>query len=423
MLKKIKQVLGDKELRGKILYVSFLLLVFRFTAHIPIPIVDVERLRIFFNSSQILGMMNLLTGSGMEKFSLAMLGVGPYITASIIMQLLTMISPKMKEMYHESGEEGRRKFNQITRVAAVPLSLLSGFGMITLLKNEGVVLQSVTNFDIVVVLLIVTASTLFFMWLGELISEKGIGNGISLLIFAGIMSGLPMSIYQTMNSMIPLLTIIIMIVVSLIVVLGVVFVTNAQRNIPVSYARRSTSGRLTNSSNTFLPLRINSAGMIPIIFAMSIMLFPGIIASFLVNNANPSIASAAMYVRDMFNNQTIYISLYFLMVFLFTYFYTEIVFDAKAVSENLQKHGGFIPGIRPGNSTAEYLSKISNRITFVGALFLALIAVLPVIGQTVTHVSTFAVGGASVLIIVGVVLDTIRQIDSQLTMRDYEEKY
>jgi preprotein translocase subunit SecY len=422
MLKKIKQILKDKELRGKIIYVAFMLLVFRFAAHIPIPIVDADRLRAFFNSSQILGMMNLLTGSGMENFSLAMLGVGPYITASIIMQLFTMISPKMKEMYHESGEEGRRKFNQITRISAVPLALLSGFGMITLLKTEGIVLSSVTNFDIAVVLLIITAATVFFMWIGELISEKNIGNGISLLIFGGIVSGLPMTAYQMFNSQLSLPTIVGLLSIAVIVVLGVVLITEAQRNIPVSYARRTSAGRTTQGNvSTFLPLRVNSAGMIPLIFAMSIMLFPGIVASFLVNNANPQIASSAAYVRDLFNDQSFYSVLYFLMVFLFTYFYTEIVFDSTSVAENLQKHGGFIPGIRPGRNTAEYLEKVLNRITFVGALFLALIAVLPVLGQLVTNAQNFAIGGASVLIVVGVVLDTIRQIDSQLTMRDYEE--
>lgn len=422
MLKKIKQIFKDKELRGKIIYVAFMLLVFRFAAHIPIPIVDADRLRAFFNSSQILGMMNLLTGSGMENFSLAMLGVGPYITASIIMQLFTMISPKMKEMYHESGEEGRRKFNQITRISAVPLALLSGFGMITLLKSEGIVLGSVTNFDIAIVLLIITAATVFFMWIGELISEKNIGNGISLLIFAGIVSGLPMTAYQMLNSNFPLPTILGLLLIALIVVLGVVLISEAQRNIPVSYARRTSAGRTTQGNiSTFLPLRVNSAGMIPLIFAMSIMLFPGIIASFLVNSSNAQIVYYASYIRDLFNNEGFYSVLYFIMVFLFTYFYTEIVFDSGSVSENLQKHGGFIPGIRPGRNTAEYLEKVLNRITFVGALFLASIAVLPVVAQSVTGAGGFAIGGASVLIVVGVVLDTIRQIDSQLTMRDYEE--
>lgn len=419
---KIQKILKDKELRNKIIYVAFMLIVFRLFANIPIPIVDTARLNALFSSNQLLGMMNILSGSGMQKFSLVMLGVGPYITSSIIMQLLTMISPKMKEMYHESGEEGRRKFNQYTRIFTVPLALLSGFGMITLLKNEGVILSTISNIDIVITLLIVTAGTVFLMWIGELISEKNIGNGISLMIFAGIVAGIPTTVQQTMNSMIPLPTIIGLLVLSVVVVIGVVVITEAQRNIAVSYARRTTGTKVTQGGgSTFLPLRVNSAGMIPIIFAMSIMLFPGIIASFLVYNSNQQVANAAVYVKNLFNNQEFYSVLYFAMVFLFTYFYTAVVFDSQSVAENLQKHGGFVPGIRPGRTTAEYLETVVNRITFVGALFLAVIAVLPVLGENVSHVNTFSVGGSSVLIVVGVVLDTMRQIDSQLTMRDYEE--
>jgi preprotein translocase subunit SecY len=433
MMGKIQKILKDKELRNKILYVAFLLIVYRFAANIPIPIVDTARLQALFQGNQLLGMMNVLSGSGMKKFSLVMLGVGPYITSSIIMQLLTMISPKMKEMYHESGEDGRRKFNQLTRIFTVPLALLSGFGMITLLKNEGVVVASVGMTEIALTLAIITCGTMLLMWLGELISEKNIGNGISLIIFAGIVADLP-GIAQrtlgiewtssgiTMDSAFPLMTIIELLIVAIIVIVSVVAITEAQRNIAVSYARRTSGTKVTQGSNTtFLPLRVNSAGMIPIIFAMSIMLFPGIIASFLTSNPNAQIAGAAIYVKNLFNNQNFYEVLYFSMVFLFTYFYTAIVFDPQSVAENLQKHGGFVPGIRPGRNTAQYLEMVLNRITFVGALFLALVAVLPVIAQNASHVSTFAVGGSSVLIVVGVVLDTIRQIDSQLTMRDYEE--
>lgn len=421
-MRKITQILKDKELRGKIIYVAFLLVVFRLAAHIPIQIVDSARLEALFRSNQMLGMMNLLTGSSMQNFSLVMLGVGPYITASIIMQLLTMISPKMKEIYHESGEEGRRKFNQLTRLLTVPLALLSGFGMITLLRNEGVVLAGVGNVEIVYALLSITAGTIFMMWLGELISEKKIGNGISLIIFAGIVSGIPRSAMMTMESEIPWTTVALLLVMAVIVVIGVVIITEGQRNIPVSYARRTSGSKVTRSGgSTFLPLRVNSSGMVPIIFAMSIMLFPGIVASFLVRSSNEQVSGAAIWVQNLFNNKTFYEVLYFVMVFLFTYFYTAIVFDAKSVAENLQKHGGFVPGIRPGRNTAEYLEKVINRITFVGAIFLGLMAVLPVVGQNLTNVQTFTIGGSSVLIVVGVVLDTIRQIDSQLTMRDYEE--
>jgi preprotein translocase subunit SecY len=349
------------------------------------------------------------------------------------MQLLTMISPKMKEIYHESGEEGRRKFNQYTRIFTVPLAFLQGFGMITLLKSENVVLSTVSNYEIALTILIGSAGTVLLMWLGELISEKNIGNGISLIIFAGIVADLPGIVNRTLGLQIgsqgitmdpsfPLATILGLIIVSVIVVVSVVAITEAQRNIAVSYARRTSGTRVTQGgTSTFLPLRVNSAGMIPIIFAMSIMLFPGIIATFLASSSNAQIADAALAVKNLFNDQTFYEVLYFAMVFLFTYFYTAIVFDAHSVAENLQKHGGFVPGIRPGRNTAEYLEMVINRITFVGALFMALVAVLPVLAQNASHVSTFSVGGSSVLIVVGVVLDTMRQIDSQLTMRDYEE--
>lgn len=422
MLKKIQQVFRDKELRNKVLYVAFMLLAYRLMAHIPIPIVDEARLRMFFQSNDMLNMMSILSGSGMSNFSLAMLGVGPYITASIIMQLLTMISPPIKEMYQESGEEGRRKFNQITRLLTVPLALLQSFGMITLLRSQNIVLPTVDQLDIVTVMLITTTATIILMWIGELISEKKIGNGISLIIFAGIVAQIPAVAAQMQGSNLPWITIASLLLVSLLVVLGVVFVTEAQRNIPVSYARRTSAGRVTERSvASFLPLRVNSAGMIPIIFAMSLMLFPGIIASFLVHNSNPQLVNLAHHIQDLLANQSLYAVLYFILVFLFTYFYTEIVFDAKSVAENMQKHGGFIPGIRPGRHTAEYLGKVLGRITFVGAVFLALIAILPILGEMVTKVSSFSIGGASVLIVVGVVLDTLRQIDSQLTMRDYDQ--
>lgn len=422
MMRKLKQIFNDKELRDKIIYVAALLVVFRLIAHIPVPIVDAAKLEALFNSNQMLGMMNVLTGSGMQNFSVVMLGVGPYITSSIIMQLFTMISPKMKEMYHESGEEGRRKFNQYTRILAVPMALLQGFGMIAILKQRGIVLASVGNTEIAITLIIITAGTILLMWLGELISEKNIGNGISLLIFAGIVSGYPRIAGQTAFTATSLPSVVGMLILAGIVVVSVVLITEAQRNIPVSYARRTSGTKVTQGGgSTFLPLRVNSAGMIPIIFAMSIMLFPGIISSFFVHSTNSQIANAAIHVQNLFQNQEFYEVLYFAMVFLFTYFYTAVVFDAQSVAENLQKHGGFIPGIRPGRNTAEYLESVVNRITFVGALFLGLVAVLPVIGQNVSGVSTFSVGGSSVLIVVGVVLDTIRQIDSQLTMRDYEQ--
>jgi len=423
MFKKLVRVFKDRELRNKIIYVVALLFVFRLAAHIPIPIVDAERLNDFFKSNQLLGLLSAFTGGGMENFSLVMLGVGPYITASIIMQLLTMIFPQIKEMYQEAGEAGRQKFNQYTRCATVPLAMLQGFAMITLLKNQGII-GNISSFDMVIAISLITAGTIFLMWLGELISEKKIGNGISLIIFAGIVSGIPMAVSQTLATMTPekYPGIISLLIMSVVVVLGVVIISEAQRNIPVSYARRVRGSKTSGGVSTFLPLKVNSAGMIPLIFAMSMMLFPGIVASFFVGHSNETVSSIAVFTSNIFQpGNLVYGILYFVMVFLFTYFYTSIVFDPKNVAENLQKHGGFVPGIRPGTNTAEFLGKVLNRITFLGAAFLGLIAVVPFIAQGLTNVTTLAVGGASVLIVVGVVLESIRQIDSQLTMRDYDE--
>ncbi|MDP2755475.1 MAG: preprotein translocase subunit SecY, partial [Nitrospirota bacterium] len=417
------RVFKDKELRGKIIYVAVMLIIFRLAAHIPIPIVDAQRLSDFFNSNQLLGLLSAFTGGGMENFSLVMLGVGPYITASIIMQLLTMIFPQIKEMYQESGEAGRQKFNQYTRYATVPLAMLQGFAMITLLKNQGII-GNINQFDMAVAISLITAGTIFLMWLGELISEKKIGNGVSLIIFAGIVSGIPMIVSQTVATITPdkYPSIVSLLVMSMVVVLGVVIITEAQRNIPVSYARRVRGNKTTGGISTFLPLKVNSAGMIPLIFAMSMMIFPGIVASFFVQHSNEMVRNAALFVSGTFQpGNLIYGVLYFIMVFLFTYFYTSIVFDPKNVAENLQKHGGFVPGMRPGTNTAEFLGRVLGRITFLGATFLGIIAVIPFIGQALTNITTLAIGGASVLIVVGVVLESIRQIDSQLTMRDYDE--
>ena len=425
MFKKLIRVFKDRELRNKIFYVAVMLIIFRIAAHIPIPIVDSQRLNDFFNSNQLLGLLSAFTGGGMENFSLVMLGIGPYITASIIMQLLTMIFPQVKELYQESGEAGRQKFNQYTRYATVPLAMLQGFAMITLLKSQGII-SNIDKFDLIVAVSLITAGTIFLMWIGELISEKKIGNGISLIIFAGIVSGLPRTTQQVLTEIdvspdkIP--SIVALLVLAVIVILGVVFITEAQRNIPVSYARRVRGSKTYGGVSTFLPLKVNSAGMIPLIFAMSMMLFPGIVASFFVASSNEFVKNAAVFISDALQpGNLIYGVLYFVLVFLFTYFYTSIVFDPNNVADNLQKHGGFVPGIRPGKNTAEFLGRVLGRITFLGAFFLGLIAVLPFIGQALTNVSNMAIGGASVLIVVGVVLESIRQIDSQLTMRDYDE--
>jgi len=428
MFDKILKIFQIKELRDKILYVLGIMIVFRLASHLPVPGVNTDQLRAFFENNQLFGLLNLFSGGGLSNLSIVMLGVGPYITASIIMQLLTMIFPSVKEMYHESGEAGRQKFNQYSRILTVPLALLQGYGMIRLFQNQGV-LDPMSNQAMIYTLIVITAGTVFLMWLGELISEQGIGNGISLIIFAGIVSRIPDAVYAKYKllvdtsghvdfSQIP--TYAMFLVFSIIVVASVVLANEAQRNLPVSYAKRVRGGKMYGGVNTYLPLKVNSAGMIPIIFAMSIMLFPGMIGSFLVSSKYHAVASAAVYIVALFKNQTFYGAAYFVLVVLFTFFYTAVVFEPHTVSENLQKQGGFIPGIRPGNPTKEYLSYVINRITLAGAVFLGLIAVLPFIGQAITGDNSLVLGGAAVLIVVGVVLDTVRQIEAQIVTKDYE---
>lgn len=419
---KIILLFKVKDLRKKILFILAIFVIFRVAANIPIPGIDTERLRSFVEGDQFLGLLNIFTGGTMSRLSIVMLGLGPYITASIIMQLLTMIFPPLREMYQESGEQGRHKFNQYSRLLTVPLGAVQGYGMIRLFIGRGV-LDPLSLFNLFTVIAIVTAGTVFLMWLGELISEKGLGNGASLLIFAGIIARLPSSFGQTLategSSRTP--TFIGFLIISLVVIAGVVVITEAQRNIPVSYAKRIRGRKVYGGVSTHLPIRVNSAGVIPIIFALSIMLFPSMIKGFLGNSSVSFLAKAATAVGDFFDPRSAgYAVFYFVLVVLFTYFYTAVTFDPKAISNNLQKSGGFIPGIRPGQPTSGFLYFILNRITLIGALFLGAIAVLPMIVQGATGITTMTIGGTALLIVVGVVLESMKQVEAQLVMRDYE---
>lgn len=422
MLSKISRIFKVKELRNKILYILFILVVFRLAANIPIPGVDVQQLKTFFEGDQFLGLLNLFSGGGLKNISIIMMGVGPYITASIIMQLLTMIFPKLEQLYKEEGEAGRQKFNMWTRWLTVPLAALQAFGMIALFRSQGIMTE-LTIFNQAVIIITATAGTIFLMWLGELITEKGIGNGVSLIIFAGIVASLPSTINQvilTWDST-QVLTYLSFLVMALVTIAGVVLVTEGQRNIPVSFAKRVRGNQTYGGSNTHLPLRVNQAGVIPIIFAMSIMLFPTMIANFMAKAHNPTLVNIADKISTYLSpNHWLYGVLYFVLVVLFTYFYTAVTFDPKNVAENLQKQGGFIPGIRPGVPTMEYLNHIVNRITLTGALFLGTIAVLPFVVQNYTGIQSFTIGGTGILIVVSVVIETMKQIEAQLVMRDYE---
>ena len=421
-LNKIIQIFKIKDIRNKILFVLGVFVAFRLMANIPIPGIDIANLKSFFDQFQMFGLLNVFTGGALDNLSIVMLGLGPYITSTIILQLLTMIFPQLEQMYKEEGEQGRQKFNQYGRILAVPLAMLQGYAMLNLLQRQGAI-GSVSPEVMLSSIITVAAGCLLLMWLGELITEKGIGNGVSLLIFAGIVADVPNSLRQIIfkwdASQAPAL--LFFFGMSLLIVAGVVMVNEARRNIPVSYAKRVRGMRMYGGVSTYLPLNVNPAGVIPIIFALSIMLFPGMIANFL-SGAGGIIGAVAQNIGDLFKNQWIYGILYFILVCLFTYFYTAVTFDPKAISSNLQKMGGFIPGIRPGQSTANFLYYILNRILIIGALFLGGIAVMPSIIQGATGVTAFQflVGGTSLLIVVSVVLETMRQIKSQLQMREYD---
>jgi len=421
MLDKLNQIWKARDLRNNILFVLLMLVIFRLTAHIPVPGVDAAALKNLFSSNQILGLMNLFSGGGMENFSIVMMGVAPYITSSIIFQLLGMIVPEVEEMQKE--EAGRQKINMWTRWTTVPLAVFQSYGMITLLRRGSAgILGAISPFDLMVMIITITAGSIFLMWIGELITEKKVGNGISLLIFAGIVAALPKAVQQIaitfdQTQMFMLLGFVI---IGLITVVGVVIINEGQRNIPVQYARQIRGNRTFGGTSTHLPLRVNMAGVIPIIFAISVVLFPSMIAQFLIHAKTAWISAMAYKTISLFNDQLFYAVVYFILVFAFTYFYTEVIFHPTQVAENLQKQGGFIPGIRPGKNTSDYLASTTHKITFVGALFLGLIAILPLIMRYFTGIQSLAIGGTSLLIVVAVVIETVKEVEAQLTMREYD---
>ena len=373
MWEKLVRIWNVRDVRNNVLVVLGLLVVARLVAHIPIPGVDVVNLRNYLAGNQILGLLNILSGGTMETFSIVMLAVGPYITASIIFQLLTMIVPSIEELSKE-GESGQQKINMYTRWLTVPLALLQSYGMIKLLNQSGQrILLDLTPFRVVTIMLTITAGTMFLVWVGELISEKKVGNGISLIIFAGIISSIPNSLrtlalnYDSSQ----FYTYIMYLGIAVATIVGVVFITEGQRNIPVTYAKQMRGNKVFGGSNTHLPFRVNMAGVIPIIFAVSIMLFPSMLAQFFVNANSAFVRQMAVGAIGLFQNKSFYNLMYFVLIFGFTFFYTSVVFQPHKIAENLQKQGGFVPGIRPGTETEKYLGSTMNRINFFGATFLA----------------------------------------------------
>jgi preprotein translocase subunit SecY len=421
-LNKLKLVFQDKILRKRIFFTLVVLVLFRVLAAIPISGVDHAKLAQFFGNNQFLGLLNIFSGGGLSQLSIVMLGVGPYITGSIIMQLLTIMSPKLKEMYQEEGEAGRRKFAQYGRLLTIPLAILQSFSFIKILQSQQTqILPHLSAFAMTVDILIITAGSVLLMWLGELISEYGIGNGVSLIIFAGIVARLPISVGQIFvsfdQSQIPVY--LAFIVAAALIIIGVVVITEAERPIPVTYAKQVRGNRVYGGTSTYLPLRINQAGVIPIIFALSILLFPQMILKFLQNASNAIIKSVSTFALGILANSWFYGVAYFFLVFVFTYFYTAVTFDPDQISTNLQKNGAFIPGVRPGKSTSEHISKILTRLTLVGALFLGFIAVLPLIASNLSGITAISIGGTSLLIVVSVVIDLIKKIDAQVSIREY----
>lgn len=418
---KTRLIFKDRVLRRRIFITLALLGVFRLLSVIPVPGIDTARLSAFFSGNQLLGLFNIFSGGSLSNLSIVMLGVGPYITASIIMQLLTMIVPSLKAMYQEEGEAGKKKFIQYSRMITIPLAIFQAWAFLTLLEKQGII-DPLNPFDLSRNLAIVTAGSMLLLWIGERISEFGLGNGTSLIILAGIVAVLPSNISQLVFTFDPsqLPVYAAFVVGAFLVIYGVVVITEAERPIPVTYAKRVRGNKVFGGVSTYLPLRLNQSGVIPIIFALSLLLFPQVILQFAVKFfTNPTLLGASQWLLDVLNNQWIYGGLYFALVFGFTYFYTAVTFDPNQISENLQKNGAFIPGVRPGQSTAIYISKVLTRLTAFGALFLGIIAVLPLVVQAITNFQSLAIGGTGLLIVVSVVVDLMKKTDAQLSMKEY----
>jgi preprotein translocase subunit SecY len=417
----LSSILKVPELRRKLLITILLFAIYRVLVHVPVPGVNIAQLANLFASNQLLGLLDIFSGGTLANFSIMALGLGPYINASIIMQLMAMVIPKLEALQKE-GESGREKINQYTRFATVPLAVVQSFGVFALLRSQDLVITA-QMLEIITIIATMVAGTMLLVWIGDLITEYGIGNGISLLILAGIVARLPVSLFQTaaVSQSTQIFNLIMVGGMALAVIAAVVVMNEAIRKVPIHYAKRVRGSRMYGGQSTHLPLRLNQAGVIPIIFAVSLVLMPSLVGRFLSGLPNPALQNVGITVSSLFNPTSFtYNAIYFLMVVLFTYFYTAVVFDPEKISDEIKKNGGFIPGIRPGKATSDYLSFIITRITLVGALFLGLIAILPSIMQSVTGITSLSLGGTGILIIVSVILETSKQVDAMLVMRNYE---
>ena len=419
-LRKAKIALTDWAILRRILFILFILLIFRILASVPIPGIDTLQLQSLLAQNQFLGLLNIFSGGGLSQLSIAMLGVGAFITSSIIMQLATQISPKIKSMYTEEGEIGRRKFRNISRYLTVPIAAVQGSAFLAFLTQQGI-LMSTDIRTMAFHVMIIVAGSMLLMWMGELITEFGIGNGVSVVIFAGIVVSLPALFSQLVfvysAAQLPVYAGIV--AVAILVIAGTVMMNEADRPIPINYTSDGHSSSGGRGVHTFLPIKINQAGVMPIIFALSIIIAPPIVAGFFADSTNTLVATGAQNIAALFQNEYFYTITYFLLTFFFTYFFTSVVFDPYATANRLQGSRAFIPGVRPGEHTAEFLGTVATRTTFFGATFLASIAVLPIILQAVTGNQMFAIGGTALLIVVSVVLDISKKIDAQIAMREY----
>jgi len=413
------------DLRRRILLTLGILAVFRFVAHVPLPGVDANALQQLFERNAMLGMLDMFSGGAMRNFSVAAMGVYPYITASIIMQLLVPIIPRLQALSME-GEAGRHKINLITHWFTVPVAAMAAYGQLVLLQREGVI-SSAAVLPTAAIIMSMVAGTMFLIWLGELITEYGIGNGISIIIFGGIVAGLPEMVGRSFLAKGQFGGLAFYVLIALATTVFIVIFTEAHRRIPVQYARSIfRGGRMyRQSGSSHIPLRVNTAGMIPLIFAMSVVIFPNIIASYFANptGAEPNLAN---YIMNLFDPRAalpiglFYWALYFLLVVAFAFFYTMVIFQQQDLPGVLQRQGGFIPGVRPGKQTATYLNHVISRITWAGAIFLALVAIMPFFAREITGVQVIQLSSMGMLIVVGVVLDTMKQLEAQLVMRRYE---
>ncbi len=419
-LHKLKIALTDEAIRNRLLFVVGALFVFRALSTIPIPGVDHVVLEQFFANNQFLGLLNIFSGGGLANLSIIMLGVGPFITASIIMQLMTVMSPKLKSLNTEEGEAGRARFTQYSRLLMLPLGVLQGYGFLTLLQSQGVI-SNLSTFAFIANVILIVAGSILLTWIGELVTEYGIGNGVSIIIFAGIVATLPATVSQLAfgytAAQLPIY--LGFAFATLAVLYAVVIMTEAERPVPITYAKQSRGGQTYGGASSYLPLRLNQAGVIPIIFAMSILLFPQMLLNVLSSFDIPGVYRWSEIILAFFNNQLLYAIIYFVLVILFAFFYTAVTFEPDSVAKNLQRSGAFIPGIRPGAATSEYLGGLITRLTLVGAGFLGIVAVLPLGMQMITGIAALAIGGTALLIVVSVVLDLLRRVDAQVSMREY----